>query len=124
MMIGYRATGIDYARAMRMKERWARVLDETFRDVDIILTPTVAGPAPLAEASQQMILATRDLTRFTFVWSFAEVPALSVPCGFTAEGLPLGMQLVGPWWHEARLLALGHAFQRETDHHLRRPPAR
>jgi len=124
MMIGYRATGIDYARAMRMKERWARVLDETFRDVDIILTPTVAGPAPLAEASQQMILATRDLTRFTFVWSFAEVPALSVPCGFTAEGLPLGMQMVGPWWHEARLLALGHAFQRETNHHLRRPPAR
>ncbi len=124
MMIGYRATGIDYARAMRMKERWARILDETFRTVDVILTPTVAGPAPLAEESQQMILATRDLTRFTFVWSFAEVPALSVPCGFTSDNLPLGMQLVGPWWHESDLLALGHAFQRETDFHLRRPLAR
>jgi aspartyl-tRNA(Asn)/glutamyl-tRNA(Gln) amidotransferase subunit A len=124
LTIGYRATGIDYARAMRMKERWAQALDDTFRQVDCILTPTVAGPAPLAEQSRAMILATRDLTRFTFVWSFAEVPSLSVPCGFTADGLPLGMQLVGRWWDEARLLALGHAFQRETDYHLRRPSAR
>lgn len=124
LMIGYRASGIDYARAMRMKERWAHALEQVFQQVDCILTPTVAGPAPLAEQSQAMILATRDLTRFTFVWSFAEVPALSVPCGFTSDGLPLGMQLVGRWWDEARLLALGHAFQRETDYHLRRPTTR
>jgi aspartyl-tRNA(Asn)/glutamyl-tRNA(Gln) amidotransferase subunit A len=122
MMIGYRASGVDYARAMRAKERWERVVAQTFEKVDAILTPTVAGPAPLAEASQEMILATKDLTRFTFVWSFAEVPALSVPCGFTADGLPLGLQLVGPWWSETRLLALGHAFQQETDHHLRTAP--
>jgi aspartyl-tRNA(Asn)/glutamyl-tRNA(Gln) amidotransferase subunit A len=124
MMIGYRSTGPDYARAMRAKERWTRYLSDMFKSVDVILTPTVAGPAPLAEASKAMILATKDLTRFTFVWSFAEVPALSVPCGFTSDGLPLGMQLVGPWWSEARLLALGHAFQRETDYHLRRAPRR
>lgn len=124
MMIGYRATGIDYARAMRAKERWVRCLEEVFQKVDCILTPTVAGPAPLAEASREMILATKDLTRFTFAWSFAEVPALSVPCGFTADGLPLGMQLIGPWWSESRLLALGHAFQRETDYHLRQPSLR
>lgn len=121
MMIGYRATGVDYARAMRFKERWTRSLADVFQRVDVILTPTVAGPAPSCEASQAMILATKDLTRFTFAWSFAEVPALSVPCGFTEDGLPLGMQLVGAWWSEATLLALGHAFQQATDHHLRRP---
>jgi aspartyl-tRNA(Asn)/glutamyl-tRNA(Gln) amidotransferase subunit A len=121
MMIGYNASGPDYARAMRAKERWTRNLGDMFRQVDVVLTPTVKGPAPLAEQSQAMIAATKDLTRFTFVWSFAEVPALSVPCGFTASGLPLGLQLVGPWWSEARLLALGHAFQQETDYHLRRP---
>ena len=120
MMIGRNASGTDYARAMRAKERWMRGVSEAFEQVDAILTPTVAGPAPLAEASQEMIRATRDLTRFTFVWSFAEVPALSVPCGFTADGLPLGLQLVGAWWSEASLLALGHFFQRETDYHLRR----
>jgi aspartyl-tRNA(Asn)/glutamyl-tRNA(Gln) amidotransferase subunit A len=121
MMIGYNASGPDYARAMRAKERWARSVANAFETVDAIITPTVNGPAPLAEASQAMIAATKDLTRFTFVWSFAEVPALSVPCGFTRGGLPLGLQLVGPWWSEARLLALGHFFQQETDYHLRRP---
>jgi aspartyl-tRNA(Asn)/glutamyl-tRNA(Gln) amidotransferase subunit A len=107
---------------MRAKERWTCCLADVFAKVDVILTPTVPGPAPLAEASKEMILATKDLTRFTFVWSFAEVPALSIPCGFTADGLPLGLQLVGPWWGEAGLLALGHAFQQETDHHLRHAP--
>jgi aspartyl-tRNA(Asn)/glutamyl-tRNA(Gln) amidotransferase subunit A len=121
MMIGYNASGPDYARAMRAKERWTRSVENAFGTVDAILTPTVNGPAPLAEASRAMIAATKDLTRFTFVWSFAEVPALSVPCGFTSSGLPLGLQLVGPWWSEARLLALGHFFQQETDYHLRRP---
>lgn len=121
MMIGYNVTGRDYAHAMRAKERWSRSVADTFASVDAVLTPTVKGPAPLAEQSQAMIEATKDLTRFTFVWSFAEVPALSVPCGFTRDGLPLGLQLVGPWWGEAGLLALGHAFQQETDYHLRRP---
>jgi aspartyl-tRNA(Asn)/glutamyl-tRNA(Gln) amidotransferase subunit A len=123
MMIGYNASGRDYAQAMRAKERWTRSVAETFASVDAVLTPTVKGPAPLAQQSQAMIAATKDLTRFTFVWSFAEVPALSVPCGFTHDGLPLGMQLIGPWWGEAGLLALGHAFQQETDYHLRRPKA-
>ncbi len=100
-----------------------RSVAETFASVDAVLTPTVKGPARLARQSQAMIAATKDLTRFTFVWSFAEVPALSVPCGFTRDGLPLGMQLIGPWWGEAGLLALGHAFQQETDYHLRRPKA-
>ena len=122
MMIGYNSTGPDYARAMRAKERWTCCLADVFAKVDVILTPTVPGPAPLSEASKEMILATKDLTRFTFVWSFAEVPALSIPCGFTADGLPLGLQLVGPWWGEAGLLALGHAFQQETDHHMRHAP--
>lgn len=121
MMIGTRVTGTEYAAAMRAKEAWTRRVHELFETVDAVLVPTVAFGAPLAEQSLAMIAATKDLTRFTFAWSFAEVPALSVPCGFTRQGLPLGMQLVGPWWEEARLLAIAHAFQRETDFHLQRP---
>jgi Asp-tRNA(Asn)/Glu-tRNA(Gln) amidotransferase A subunit family amidase len=44
-----------------------------------------------------------------------------VPCGFSGEGLPVGMQLAAPWWREATLLRLGAAYQRETDWHLRVP---
>jgi aspartyl-tRNA(Asn)/glutamyl-tRNA(Gln) amidotransferase subunit A len=58
----------------------------------------------------------------TFVWSFAGVPAISVPCGFTAAGLPVGMQIVGRHWSEAKLLAAAAAYQDVTTHHLRVPP--
>jgi aspartyl-tRNA(Asn)/glutamyl-tRNA(Gln) amidotransferase subunit A len=124
MLIGTRTSGCEYAASMRAKEAWTSRVRALFEEVDVVLTPTVGFGAPLAEVSMQMIAATKNLTRMTFVWSFAEVPALSVPCGFTRDGLPLGMQLVGPWWQEARLLALAHAYQLETDHHLRRPPLR
>ena len=52
----------------------------------------------------------------------ARIPALTIPCGFTAAGLPIGMQLVGPQWTEARLLAIGVAYQDATDFQRRRPP--
>jgi aspartyl-tRNA(Asn)/glutamyl-tRNA(Gln) amidotransferase subunit A len=50
------------------------------------------------------------------------VPALSIPCGFDNQGMPLGMQIASPWFDEAMVLRLGHAFQKITDHHLRTPP--
>ena len=49
-------------------------------------------------------------------------PALTVPCGFDAEGLPIGIQLVGRHWAEGTLLAAAHAYQEATDWHRRRPP--
>ena len=68
-----------------------------------------------------MIKATRSLTRLTFPWSFAQVPALSLPCGFTADGLPIGAQLIGRHFSEAILLAVADAVQEVTNAHLQRP---
>jgi aspartyl-tRNA(Asn)/glutamyl-tRNA(Gln) amidotransferase subunit A len=121
MMIGYNTTGLEYASSNRAKENWTRDVSNIFNEVDAIITPTVSFAAPPAEKSLGMISTTKDLTRLTFVWSFAEVPAMSIPCGFTSEGLPMGLQLIGPWWHESRLFALGHAFQQETNFHLCKP---
>jgi len=121
MMIGYNTTGMEYARSNRAKEGWTRDVSNIFEEVDAIITPTVSFVAPPAENSLGMIATTKDLTRLTFVWSFAEVPAMSIPCGFTREGLPMGLQLIGPWWQESRLFALGHAFQQETNFHLCKP---
>jgi aspartyl-tRNA(Asn)/glutamyl-tRNA(Gln) amidotransferase subunit A len=53
----------------------------------------------------------------------AGVPSMSVPCGFTSENLPIGMEIAGPQWAEYRLLQLGVAYQAVTDWHLRRPAA-
>jgi aspartyl-tRNA(Asn)/glutamyl-tRNA(Gln) amidotransferase subunit A len=71
-----------------------------------------------------MITTTAGLTRLTFPWSYLQLPALSVPCGFTRANLPIGMQIIGPQWSEARLLATGAAYQEVTDFHRRRPPMR
>ncbi|MDP6439310.1 MAG: amidase family protein, partial [Candidatus Brocadiia bacterium] len=59
---------------------------------------------------------------YTISANLAAVPGLSVPCGFTADGLPVGLQLLGRPWDEARLLRAGHAYQQLTDWHTRRPP--
>ena len=122
MMLGFRTSGMDYAQGMRQQERWGRQVRGIFEEVDMVLTPTVGFPAPKAVETKEMIATTRELTRLTFVWSYAELPALSVPCGFTRAGLPVGMQLVGRKWSEARLLAIGAAYQQVTDYHHRRPP--
>jgi aspartyl-tRNA(Asn)/glutamyl-tRNA(Gln) amidotransferase subunit A len=68
-----------------------------------------------------MIETTARLTRFTYPWSLAGLPATSVPCGFDGAGMPIGMQLVAAPWRDDLLLAAGVAFQRETNWHSRRP---
>jgi aspartyl-tRNA(Asn)/glutamyl-tRNA(Gln) amidotransferase subunit A len=66
--------------------------------------------------------ASALLTRNTAPFNLAGLPAISVPCGFSKAGLPIGMTLVGAAWQEALVLRAGHAYQRATDWHLRRPP--
>ena len=65
--------------------------------------------------------AIRAVPRLTCVYASAGVPGLAVPCGFTAGGLPLSLELAGPAFGEPQILRLGHAFQGVTDFHLHRP---
>ncbi len=123
MSLGLTTSGADYADWLRLIEGWRMQVRRQFESIDMIVTPTVASPAPLAAASADMIATTAGLTRLTFIWSYLQLPALSVPCGFTASNLPIGMQLIGPQWSDARLLAAGAAYQDVTDFHRRRPPA-
>jgi aspartyl-tRNA(Asn)/glutamyl-tRNA(Gln) amidotransferase subunit A len=123
MSLGLSTTGADYADWLRLIEGWRMWVRRQFESIDIIVTPTVPWAAPLAAESANMIATTAGLTRQTFIWSYLQLPALSVPCGFTASNLPIGMQLIGPQWSEARLLAAGAAYQDVTDFHRRRPPA-
>jgi aspartyl-tRNA(Asn)/glutamyl-tRNA(Gln) amidotransferase subunit A len=88
---------------------------------DLVLTPTMPCTAPPIEPHHDVIAVSTWLSRFTWLWPAAGVPALSIPCGFDAHGLPIGMQLAGPRWSEPLLLQAGHAYQSVTDWHLRRP---
>ena len=123
-MLGKDVKGHEYAQALRWNEVFKQRLRHVFGKVDAILTPTLPYGAPTAEVGLQgeaWFAAIREITRFTYCWSFAGVPALSVPCGFDRDRLPLGMQIAAPWFDEATLLRLGHAYQMLTNHHERVP---
>ena len=118
--LGENVSAVQYAEAMRWMESWRHRLRRAFGRVDAILAPTTPMPAPAADG-RDFIESVRQITRLTYAWSFAGVPALAVPCGFTADGLPLSFQLAGRWFDEPAVLRLGHAYQTATRHHLRMP---
>ena len=122
ILLGRDIAGCDYAAALRARERWNRTVDRTLEQVDVILTPTTPITAPLVEESSDMLSTTHHLTRFTYLFSWAGLPGLSVPCGFTSAGMPSGMLLNGRPWEETLLFQIGHSYQNDTDWHSRRPP--
>jgi aspartyl-tRNA(Asn)/glutamyl-tRNA(Gln) amidotransferase subunit A len=121
MRMGLKYTGADYARAMRQREDWCRVLEGVFGQVDVLLSPASPTVAPLIDDDRTLFEATRAVTLNTYAGAFGRLPGLSLPCGFSAEGLPIGLQLEAAPWNEPTLLRAGWAYQSATDWHLRRP---
>lgn len=108
-----------YAEAERFRREFRRVLErDVFTRVDALLHPTTITTATPIAASRE---ARQSLVRNTHPWNIAGTPVLALPCGFTSDGLPIGMSLAGPWWEEATLLRIGHAYQRLTGWHARHP---
>jgi len=110
-----------YLQAQKVRRLIARDFAAAFERCDLILgptTPTTAFPIG-AKIDDPVQMYLNDI--FTIPAPLAGLPALSVPCGFDARGLPVGLQLMGPHFAEARLLGAAHAYQRETDWHLRVP---
>ena len=122
ILLGKEITGADYAAALRHREHWNRTLGRALRAVDVLLCPTTPVAAPLAEESTDMVATTHRLTAFTFPFSWAGLPSISLPCGFTPNGLPVGVQITAKHWREGQLLKMGAAYQLITDWHLRRAP--
>jgi aspartyl-tRNA(Asn)/glutamyl-tRNA(Gln) amidotransferase subunit A len=94
-----------------------------FADVDVLVLPAVQLlPDTIANVLAGTSLPDDlPLIRNTLPFNVLGVPAISVPCGFSAAGLPIGLMIAGPPLGEARVLALAHAYQQATDWHLRRP---
>ena len=117
---GASVTGPEYGRGRQEQRRWRRTVLEALAVHDVLLGPTAPSVAPVLAESDP--LQTSRLAHFTAAWGLAGVPVLSVPCGF-ADGLPVGLQLVGRPFAEATLLRAAHAYQAATGFHLRRPAA-
>lgn len=111
----------DYARAMRARERWQRTLKRTFEVVDILAVPTLPQQTPLIDDDRSLFEATKRVAANTYAGAFGALPGLSVPCGASSKGLPIGLLLEGPWWQEPLLLRAGHAYQQVTEWHQMRP---
>lgn len=118
--LGYAITGVEVALAIRAMREWRARMLAVFEGLDVILTPTTNAVAPLIVESE-LIATTAKLTRFTYAWSLAGMPAVSVPCGSSADGLPIGMQLAAAPWHDRVALRAGVAYQATTSWHRRRP---
>ena len=106
----------DYLRAQRLRRQFIESLDAVFATCDVLLTPTVPVAAPrLEETSLQWPSQTESVTsalaRLTRPFNLTGTPALSVPCGFTAGGLPIGLQIAGRAFDEATVLRVGHAYE-------------
>ncbi|MGA9812224.1 MAG: amidase [Terriglobales bacterium] len=106
-------------------EQARRDIAAVFTDVDVLVTPTTPIPAPaIAELKQNPdLLRPRELlllrnTRPINVWG---LPAISLPCGFTESGLPIGLQIIGPHWGESRVLQVANAYEQATAWHKRQP---
>jgi aspartyl-tRNA(Asn)/glutamyl-tRNA(Gln) amidotransferase subunit A len=93
-----------------------------FDQVDLVLTPTTAAGAPRSEEMMAGRMERFFTTIFTPYWDAVGNPALVVPMGFSAEGLPLSLQLAGRPFEESLVCRAGDAYQRTTDWHLRVPP--
>lgn len=100
----------EYILARRTQVEGRRRMDQLFGAFDLLLLPTTPIPAPLIQ-EVAAIAAARQLTRFTSPFNLCGIPALSVPYGRTTAGLPFGIQLIAPAWHEARLIRAGLALQ-------------
>ncbi|NDL61732.1 amidase [Acerihabitans arboris] len=127
LQAGLGFSAVEYLQAQRYRTWLRQQLERLFRQVDVILTPTLPFTAPLSGQAQVVIdgqpesVLTGNM-RFTCLPSLTAMPALSLPAGFDAQNLPIGMQLIGPDGGEQMLLKVAHHFQQRTDFHLRRPP--
>jgi len=110
-----------YLKALKVRTLFKRDFEEAWKQCDVIATPTSPTPAfKIGEKTEdpiQMYLA--DV--FTLPLNLGGNPGISIPCGQTQSGLPIGLQLIGPLYEEARLLQAAHAFQQATEFHKARP---
>jgi aspartyl-tRNA(Asn)/glutamyl-tRNA(Gln) amidotransferase subunit A len=124
---GFYFSAVDYIKAQQIRTLVRQELDRLMDDVDLLVTPTtpvsaspISSPEPLgAPGSEQEGLPL--LVTLTRPHNVAGLPAISIPCGFAGDGLPVGMQLGGRALDEATVLRAAHAYQRATDWHTQRP---
>jgi aspartyl-tRNA(Asn)/glutamyl-tRNA(Gln) amidotransferase subunit A len=110
-----------YVLARRKQAEVRRRSELFFGHYDVLLLPSTPTPALLIEDIENSARQAPALTRFTAPFNLSGFPALSLPCGFTRAGLPVGLQIVSGLWQEAKALRAGYTFEQSTEWHKRKP---
>lgn len=110
-----------YRQAQKVRTLLARDFEEAFQKVDVIISPVSPTPAFTVGAHEGDPVAMYLEDIFMCPQPMAGIPALSLPCGFSKGGLPIGLQIMGPQWEEGRILQVGHAYEQATEWHTRKP---
>lgn len=124
---GHNLRAVDYLGGIEARRRVQADFDAALQKVDAILAPASPIPPPRIGESQVRVAGERETTvraellRMTRPSNLTGLPAISIPCGFTSDGLPIGLQLIGPRWGEAGLLAIALAYEGATGWHNRHP---
>jgi aspartyl-tRNA(Asn)/glutamyl-tRNA(Gln) amidotransferase subunit A len=127
LRVGAFISGPDYVNGQRARALIRNDVDTALHNLDVLIAPTTPIAATTVGAGEVEINGERQpvrpaLIRFTRPFNATGHPAASVPCGFTAEGLPIGLQIIGRPFDEATVLRVADAYQRASDWHTRRPP--
>jgi aspartyl-tRNA(Asn)/glutamyl-tRNA(Gln) amidotransferase subunit A len=126
LVFGREVRAVDYLNAFAVKREIEKEFHAAFERADAILAPAVPIGAPRLGENELMIEGEKETVRSALVRmnrpaNLTGDPAISVPCGFTRAGLPIGLQLIGPHWSEARLLAIAQAYEDSTEWHKQHP---
>jgi aspartyl-tRNA(Asn)/glutamyl-tRNA(Gln) amidotransferase subunit A len=125
--IGFHISAHDYLQALRLRSRLAReFIAEVFAEVDVLVLPVIPEPAPAFETVKSgsvddVVTRMGRFSRLTRPFNVLGLPALTVPCGFSADRRPLALQIIGRAFDEATTLRLGHAYQQATAWHHEAP---
>ena len=119
------AKAADYVRGRQALELLRRTIDDAFTDFDLVVLPTRRHTPRTVDASikrEESDKPRNPEEENTQAFDAYGIPAISVPCGFTAAGLPVGLMIAGPRFSEGRVLALARAYEQATEWHKKQPP--
>ena len=124
---GLFVSAADYLKAQQGRARFNREMAAVFRGVDLLAGPAEPITAPPILATEvdidgQRVGTTAALTQYTRPYNISGAPAISLPCGFSERGMPIGLQLAGKPFAETTVLQAAYAYEQATDWHNRRPP--
>jgi aspartyl-tRNA(Asn)/glutamyl-tRNA(Gln) amidotransferase subunit A len=122
LQLGLQLRAVDYLRGLEGQRQLRAEVEEQYAKIDVLATPTTAFTASKIEDELSASGREIHLHRFTCPFNLTGQPAISLPCGFDSQGLPVGLQIVGRPFDEETVLRVAHAYEQATDWHLRRPP--